>query len=209
MQTGTAEPGRLGAPTARTAKSTPSATACCRRTRWASCRRPAPATSSSTSRAIRCGRTRRTGLGAGVPVRRGRAPAGPGAAPRVQAILGARGRRRTQAFLDFLDYVRTPPQVPGHARLPLRHLRENGAAAALAACMLPARTPWTSWLREGVLVDLYDTVRNSLRISEKLLQHQETRAALHGGQPALRGREGRRRFRGGLRPVLRAARRRQ
>ena len=57
MQLGRDAPDGPG-PSPRTARTTPSRSRCCRRTPWAASPRPAPATSSSTSRAIRSGRTR-------------------------------------------------------------------------------------------------------------------------------------------------------
>ena len=64
------------------------------------------------------------------------------------------------------------------------------------------------WLREGAPGG---PLRHGAALAADLrgvLLHQETRAAVHGRQPALRGRQGRRRVRGGLRGLLRRARRR-
>ena len=96
------------------------------------------------------------------------APAAPGAPGIVQAVLGAQpGGRGKQALPGFPRLRgKAPAGLPGHARLPLRRLREDGAPQALGDARARARTPWTSWLRDGLLVDLYQTVRNSLRISE-------------------------------------------
>ena len=71
-----------------------------------------------------------------------------------------------QAFLDFLAYVEER-----RARFPDMHVYhyaayEKSALRNLSVRHLAGEDIVDSWLREGVLVDLYATARHSLRISE-------------------------------------------
>lgn len=71
-----------------------------------------------------------------------------------------------QAFLDFLAYVEER-----HARYPDMHVYhyaayEKSALRNLSVRHLAGEDIVDTWLREGVLVDLYATARHSLRISE-------------------------------------------
>ncbi len=71
-----------------------------------------------------------------------------------------------QAFLDFLAYVEER-----RARYPDMHVYhyaayEKSALRNLSVTHLAGEDIVDSWLREGVLVDLYATARHSLRISE-------------------------------------------
>ena len=70
-----------------------------------------------------------------------------------------------QALLDFLDYVDERRKYPG------MHIYHYAAYEKAALGNLPSFTPVgeaavDDLLREGVLVDLYDTVRHSIRVSE-------------------------------------------
>ncbi|MGY2743535.1 TM0106 family RecB-like putative nuclease [Arthrobacter sp. UYCu723] len=71
-----------------------------------------------------------------------------------------------QAFLDFLDYVQDRRR-----RYPDMHVYhyaayEKTALRKLSVMHVAGEDTVDQWLREGVLVDLYQTVRNSIRISE-------------------------------------------
>jgi predicted RecB family nuclease len=71
-----------------------------------------------------------------------------------------------QAFLDFLDYVEER-----RARYPGMHVYhyaayEKTALRKLSVIHVAGEDIVDQWLRDGLLVDLYQTVRNSLRISE-------------------------------------------
>ena len=151
---------------------------------------------------------RHRSLGAGVPVRRHRGAHRARRRRRVQAVLGAQpgGGETGLPRLPRLC-AEAPAGLPGHARLPLRRLREDGAPEALrdARCRRGHRGRVAARRAPGGSVPDRPEQHPDLR---ELLQHQEARAALHGDEPALRGREGRRRLGGCLCPVLRCARRR-
>jgi len=71
-----------------------------------------------------------------------------------------------QAFLDFLDYVekrrRDFPDMHVYHYAPY----EKTALRKLSVQHVAGEDIVDGWLREGLLVDLYQTVRNSIRISE-------------------------------------------
>ncbi|QCB98628.1 TM0106 family RecB-like putative nuclease [Arthrobacter sp. PAMC25564] len=71
-----------------------------------------------------------------------------------------------QAFLDFLDYV-----GKRRARYPDMHVYhyapyEKTALRKLSVMHVAGEDTVDQWLRDGLLVDLYQSVRNSIRISE-------------------------------------------
>jgi uncharacterized protein len=71
-----------------------------------------------------------------------------------------------QAFLDFLDYVENRRR-----RYPDMHVYhyaayEKTALRKLSVMHVAGEDTVDTWLRGGLLVDLYQTVRNSIRISE-------------------------------------------
>ncbi|ABK02288.1 conserved hypothetical protein [Arthrobacter sp. FB24] len=71
-----------------------------------------------------------------------------------------------QAFLDFLDYVENRRR-----RYPDMHVYhyaayEKTALRKLSVMHVAGEDTVDTWLRDGLLVDLYQTVRNSIRISE-------------------------------------------
>ncbi|MEK0153998.1 TM0106 family RecB-like putative nuclease [Arthrobacter oryzae] len=71
-----------------------------------------------------------------------------------------------QAFLDFLDYVEDRRR-----RYPDMHVYhyaayEKTALRKLSVMHVAGEDIVDNWLRDGLLVDLYQTVRNSIRISE-------------------------------------------
>jgi predicted RecB family nuclease len=75
-------------------------------------------------------------------------------------------RAEKQAFLDFLDYVEDRRH-----RYPDMHVYhyaayEKTALRKLSVMHVAGEEAVDGWLREGLLVDLYQTVRNSIRISE-------------------------------------------
>jgi uncharacterized protein len=71
-----------------------------------------------------------------------------------------------QAFLDFLDYVENRRR-----RYPDMHVYhyaayEKTALRKLSVMHVAGEDTVDNWLRDGLLVDLYQTVRNSIRVSE-------------------------------------------
>lgn len=71
-----------------------------------------------------------------------------------------------EAFLDFLDYVEDRRR-----RYPDMHVYhyaayEKTALRKLSVMHVAGEDTVDNWLRDGLLVDLYQTVRNSIRISE-------------------------------------------
>ncbi len=87
---------------------------------------------------------------------------------RCSARSGRTPRSGETAGLPGLPRLRgkAPGHLPGHARLPLRAVRKDRAAATCPLAHQAGEDTIDAWLREGLLVDLYDTVRHSLRISE-------------------------------------------
>ena len=136
------------------------------------------------------------------------APAGPGV-PGVFRPFWAHDREaEKQAFLDFLEYVQQRRQD-----YPDMHVYHYAAYEKTALRKLSVHARGRGGHRRRVAAgrapggSLPDRPEQHPDLRE-LLQHQETRAAVHGDEPALRGREGRRRLGGRLRPLLRRARRR-
>lgn len=94
------------------------------------------------------------------------APTGPGV-PGVFRPFWAHSREaEKQAFLDFLDYVQKRRQV--HPDMHVYHYApyEKTALRKLSVLHVAGEDIVDEWLRAGLLVDLYQTVRNSIRISE-------------------------------------------
>jgi predicted RecB family nuclease len=90
----------------------------------------------------------------------------PGATPVFRPFWAHSRAGERQAFLDFLAYVEER-----RARYPEMHAYhyapyEKTALRNLSLTHVAGEDIVDSWLREGVLVDLYATVRHSLRISE-------------------------------------------
>ena len=179
-----------------------------RKTPWPNFPRPATATSSSTSRAIRCGRNSATGVW-GLEYLFGviEAPTGPGV-PGVFRPFWAHSREaEKQAFLDFLDYVEKRRQDYPDMHVYHYAAYEKTALRKLSVMHVAGEDTVDGWLRDGLLVDLYQTVRNSIRISENSYSIKKLEPLYMGDESALRGREGRRRLGGCLRPLLRRPRR--
>ncbi|MET1021898.1 MAG: TM0106 family RecB-like putative nuclease [Arthrobacter sp.] len=94
------------------------------------------------------------------------APTAPGV-PGVFRPFWAHSREaEKQAFLDFLDYVEKRRQ--DHPDMHVYHYAayEKTALRKLSVTHVAGEDIVDGWLREGLLVDLYQTVRNSIRISE-------------------------------------------
>lgn len=90
----------------------------------------------------------------------------PGAKPVFRPFWAHSRAGERQAFLDFLAYVEER-----RSRYPDMHVYhyapyEKTALRNLSLTHVAGEDVVDSWLREGVLVDLYATVRHSLRISE-------------------------------------------
>lgn len=90
----------------------------------------------------------------------------PGAKPVFRPFWAHSRAGERQAFLDFLAYVEER-----RSRYPDMHVYhyapyEKTALRSLSLTHVAGEDVVDSWLREGVLVDLYATVRHSLRISE-------------------------------------------
>ena len=94
------------------------------------------------------------------------APTGPGV-PGVFRPFWAHNREaEKQAFLDFLDYVQKRRQDYPDMHVYHYAAYEKTALRKLSVMHVAGEDTVDGWLREGLLVDLYQTVRNSIRISE-------------------------------------------
>ncbi|HEX9087636.1 MAG TPA: TM0106 family RecB-like putative nuclease, partial [Arthrobacter sp.] len=94
------------------------------------------------------------------------APTGPGV-PGVFRPFWAHSREaEKQAFLDFLDYVQKRRQDYPDMHVYHYAAYEKTALRKLSVLHVAGEDIVDEWLREGLLVDLYQTVRNSIRISE-------------------------------------------
>ena len=94
------------------------------------------------------------------------APAGPGV-PGVFRPFWAHDREaEKQAFLDFLGYVQQRRQDYPDMHVYHYAAYEKTALRKLSVLHVAGEDVVDGWLREGLLVDLYQTVRNSIRISE-------------------------------------------
>ena len=151
---------------------------------------------------------RHRSLGAGVPVRRHRGAdraRRPGSVPAVLGPQPGGGEAGVPRLprLCARSAGRTTRTCTSTTTPPTRRRRSGSSPC----CTLSARTSWTVAARRAPGGPVPDGPEQHPDLRE-LLQHQEARAALHGDEPALRGREGRRRLGGCLRPLLRRARRR-
>ena len=71
-----------------------------------------------------------------------------------------------QAFLDFLEYVQKRRQDYPDMHVYHYAAYEKTALRKLSVMHVAGEDIVDEWLRDGLLVDLYQTVRNSIRISE-------------------------------------------
>ncbi|CAN7230600.1 TM0106 family RecB-like putative nuclease [Arthrobacter sp. LjRoot78] len=71
-----------------------------------------------------------------------------------------------QAFLDFLDYVEDRRRHYPDMHVYHYAAYEKTALRKLSVMHVAGEDVVDNWLRDGLLVDLYQTVRNSIRISE-------------------------------------------
>ncbi|MFJ4208490.1 TM0106 family RecB-like putative nuclease [Paenarthrobacter sp. NPDC089675] len=93
-------------------------------------------------------------------------PEDPEAAPVFRPFWAHSRPEEGQAFVDFLDYVdKRRAQYPG---MHIYHYAayEKTALRNLSLTHVVGETAVDDLLRQGVLVDLYDTVRHSIRVSE-------------------------------------------
>ncbi|SDL76508.1 uncharacterized protein SAMN04487916_11427 [Arthrobacter sp. ov407] len=94
------------------------------------------------------------------------APMGPGV-PGVFRPFWAHSREaEKQAFLDFLDYVEKRRRDYPDMHVYHYAAYEKTALRKLSVMHVAGEDTVDRWLRDGLLVDLYQTVRNSIRISE-------------------------------------------
>ncbi|MEV7660544.1 TM0106 family RecB-like putative nuclease [Paenarthrobacter sp. NPDC089316] len=92
-------------------------------------------------------------------------PVGPGASPVFRPFWAHSRAEEGKAFVDFLDYVaKRRAQYPG---MHIYHYAayEKTALRNLSLTHVVGETAVDDLLKQGVLVDLYDTVRHSIRIS--------------------------------------------
>ncbi|MFK0041126.1 TM0106 family RecB-like putative nuclease [Paenarthrobacter sp. NPDC090517] len=93
-------------------------------------------------------------------------PVEPGAEPVFRPFWAHSRAEEGKAFVDFLEYVaKRRAQYPG---MHIYHYAayEKTALRNLSLTHVVGETAVDDLLRQGVLVDLYDTVRHSIRISE-------------------------------------------
>ncbi|MGN6403902.1 TM0106 family RecB-like putative nuclease [Sinomonas sp.] len=90
-----------------------------------------------------------------------------GAAPLFRPFLAHTLAEEKQAFLDFVAYIEE--RRSRHPRMHVYHYAsyEKTALRRLSQRHAAAEGVIDTWLREGLLVDLYETVRHSIRISER------------------------------------------
>ncbi|BCW65971.1 hypothetical protein NicSoilB4_07340 [Arthrobacter sp. NicSoilB4] len=94
------------------------------------------------------------------------APTGPGV-PGVFRPFWAHSREaEKQAFLDFLEYVEKRRRDYPDMHVYHYAAYEKTALRKLSVMHVAGEDTVDQWLRDGLLVDLYQTVRNSIRISE-------------------------------------------
>ncbi len=91
-------------------------------------------------------------------------------APETQAVfkpIWAHSREaEKQAFLEFLDYVEERRRLYPDMHVYHYAAYEKTALRKLSVMHVAGEDTVDQWLRDGLLVDLYQTVRNSIRISE-------------------------------------------
>jgi predicted RecB family nuclease len=94
------------------------------------------------------------------------APVAPGAAGEFRPFWAHSREAEKQAFLDFLAYVEKRRQQYPDMHVYHYAAYEKTALRKLSVMHVAGEDTVDQWLREGLLVDLYQTVRNSIRISE-------------------------------------------
>ena len=94
------------------------------------------------------------------------APTGPGVAGVFRPFWAHDREAEKQAFLDFLEYVQKRRQDYPDMHVYHYAAYEKTALRKLSVLHVAGEDVVDEWLREGLLVDLYQTVRNSIRISE-------------------------------------------
>lgn len=93
-------------------------------------------------------------------------PAAPGVAGIFRPFWAHSREAEKQAFLDFLDYVQKRRQDYPDMHVYHYAAYEKTALRKLSVMHVAGEDTVDQWLRDGLLVDLYQTVRNSIRISE-------------------------------------------
>ncbi|MEC5181468.1 TM0106 family RecB-like putative nuclease [Arthrobacter sp. CG_A4] len=94
------------------------------------------------------------------------APTGPGAAGVFKPFWAHSREEEKQAFLDFLAYVEKRRQDFPDMHVYHYAAYEKTALRKLSVMHVAGEDTVDQWLRDGLLVDLYHTVRNSIRISD-------------------------------------------
>ncbi|MFF2245988.1 TM0106 family RecB-like putative nuclease [Arthrobacter sp. NPDC058130] len=94
------------------------------------------------------------------------APTVPGAAGVFRPFWAHSREAEKQAFLDFLAYVEKRRQEFPDMHVYHYAAYEKTALRKLSVMHVAGEDTVDQWLRDGLLVDLYQTVRNSIRISE-------------------------------------------
>lgn len=94
------------------------------------------------------------------------APTGPGVAGVFRPFWAHDREAEKQAFLDFLEYVQKRRQDYPDMHVYHYAAYEKTALRKLSVMHVAGEDTVDQWLRDGLLVDLYQTVRNSIRISE-------------------------------------------
>ncbi|WP_415855200.1 TM0106 family RecB-like putative nuclease [Sinomonas sp. G460-2] len=94
-------------------------------------------------------------------------PSVDGERPRFRSFLAHSLAEEKQALLDFVAYIEE--RRARHPDLHVYHYAayEKSALRRLSQRHAVAEAEIDSWLRDGLLVDLYETVRHSIRISER------------------------------------------
>lgn len=93
-------------------------------------------------------------------------PAEPGGEPLFKPFWAHSRAEERQAFIEFLDYVEQRRRKYPDMRIYHYAAYEKTALRKLSVMHTVGEAAVDTLLREGVLVDLYDTVRHSIRISE-------------------------------------------
>ncbi|MFH5880195.1 TM0106 family RecB-like putative nuclease [Arthrobacter sp. NA-172] len=93
-------------------------------------------------------------------------PAEPGGKPVFKPFWAHSRAEERQAFIDFLEYVEERRMKYPDMRIYHYAAYEKTALRNLSVIHTVGEAAVDNLLREGVLVDLYDTVRHSIRISE-------------------------------------------
>ncbi|MFB9712997.1 TM0106 family RecB-like putative nuclease [Arthrobacter methylotrophus] len=93
-------------------------------------------------------------------------PTEPGRQPVFKPFWAHSRAEERQAFIDFLDYVEERRMKYPDMRIYHYAAYEKTALRNLSVIHTVGEAAVDNLLREGVLVDLYDTVRHSIRISE-------------------------------------------